>query len=68
MSAVGFVAGVVAAFFAIGIAVGVIGVVALGAIRGRQRATDRPRGRRAHADAGLGGDEEDGSPPRWPGR
>ena len=67
MSAVGLVTGVVSAFFAIGIAVGVIGVIALGAVRGRRQATDRTADRRAHADVNAG-DEEDDGPPRWPGR
>jgi hypothetical protein len=61
VSAVGFVAAVVSAFFAIGIAVGVIGVVALGALRKRPA---RPPG----PDDGEDGSEEDGGPPRWPGR
>jgi hypothetical protein len=52
VSAVELVTGVVLVFFAIGIAVGVIGVIALGAVRGHRRAA---------------GTEDDG-PPRWPGR
>jgi hypothetical protein len=61
VSAVEFVTGVVSAFFAIGIAVGVIGVVALGAIRKRPA---RPPG----PDDGGDDRQEGGGPPRWPGR
>jgi hypothetical protein len=69
VSAVELVTGVVSAFFAIGVAVGVIGVVALGAIRGRRQAVDRARDRRTHADVDAShGDEKDDGPPRWPGQ
>jgi hypothetical protein len=73
VSAVELVTGVVSAFFAIGIAVGVISVIALGAIRGRRQAVGRAPDGRTHADVDVDvdacpGDEEDDSPPRWPGR
>jgi hypothetical protein len=69
VSAVELVTGVVSAFFAIGVAVGVIGVIALGAIRGHRQAADRARERRTHADVDAGhGDEENDGPPRWPGQ
>jgi hypothetical protein len=71
VSAVGLVTGVVSAFFAIGIAVGVISVIALGAIRGRRQATDRAPDRRVPVSRPGGGaedDEEDDGPPRWPGQ
>lgn len=71
MSAIGFVAGVVSAFFAIGIAVGVISVIALGAIKGRRgpsglARTDRPPASRPGPGDDDKDDEGDG-PPRWPG-
>jgi hypothetical protein len=59
VSAVELVTGVVLVFFAIGIAVGVIGVIALGAVRGRKSGSGA---RRTHAGQG------DDGPPRWPGR
>jgi hypothetical protein len=71
VSAVELVTGVVSAFFAIGVAVGVIGVVALGAIRGSRQAANRARDRRTHADVDVDvshEDEKDEGPPRWPGR
>jgi hypothetical protein len=69
VSAVELVTGVVSAFFAIGVAVGVISVIALGAIRGRRQGADRAPDRRAHAGVDAGhGDEKDDGPPRWPGR
>jgi hypothetical protein len=69
VSAVELVTGVVSAFFAIGIAVGVIGVIALGAIRGRRQAADQAPDRCTHADVdACPGDEKDDGPPRWPGR
>jgi hypothetical protein len=64
VSAVGLVAVVVLVFFAIGIAVGVIGVIALGAVKGHRRATGQARARYAPAEA----EEEDDGPPPWPGR
>ena len=69
MSAVELVTGVVSAFFAIGIAVGVISVIALGAIRGRRQAAGRAPDGHTHADVdACPGDEEDDGPPRWPSR
>jgi hypothetical protein len=55
------VTGVVSAFFAIGIAVGVIGVIALGAIKGR-------RARPPNPDDDEDDSEGNGGPPCWPGR
>jgi hypothetical protein len=72
VSAVGLVAVVVLVFFAIGIAVGVIGVIALGAVR-RQKPGNRVRGTYT-TPPGTGPretdprDEEDDGPPPWPGR
>jgi hypothetical protein len=69
VSAVELATGVVSAFFAMGIAVGVISVIALGTIRGRRQAADQARDRRTYADVGADPrDEEDDRPPRWPGR
>jgi hypothetical protein len=69
VSAVELVAGVVSAFFAIGIAVGVIGVVALGAIRARRKTPDQARTDRTLARLPGPDDEEDEhGPPRWPGQ
>jgi hypothetical protein len=72
VSALEFVAGVVSAFFAIGIAVGVIGVVALGAVRERRKSRNRIRARRPPDEIRWGGPPGSGRddadrPPRWPG-
>ena len=78
MSGFGLVAGVVALFFAFGIVTGVLGVMALSALRGQ-----RIRGKRSRnfADYDLGrtpvvdwnrpanlGRGDDDLPPPWPGR
>jgi hypothetical protein len=62
VSAAELVASAVSAFFVIGIAVGVIGVIALGAVRGHRRAVGQAGA--CHAPA----EEEDDGPPCWPGR
>jgi hypothetical protein len=66
VSAVVFAAAVVSAFFAIGIAVGVVGVIALGAIRAHRGIRDQAPAARSYARR-PGPDEEDDGPPRWPG-
>jgi hypothetical protein len=68
VSAVELVAGVVLAFFAIGIAVGVIGVVALGTVRGRRKTPGQARTDHPHSRPPDPDDDEDDSPPRWPGQ
>jgi hypothetical protein len=73
-----FVAAVIAAFFVIGIVVGVIAVVAMSALRsdrGRlgnrtrrlRRGTGSPLGRGPGWEEPPGPDEEDSGYPRWPG-
>jgi hypothetical protein len=73
-----FVAGVIAAFFVIGIVVGVIAVIAMSALRSDWgRLGGRARRLRRGAGPPLGGgpgweeppgsDETDGGHPRWPG-
>ena len=77
MSAVELVAGIVAAFFVIGIVVGVIAVIAMSAIRtDRTRRRNRPsslrrrtggsRGDRTGWEEPPGPDDEDDDRPRWP--
>ena len=77
MSSFGLVAGVAALFFACGILTGVLGVLALSAMRGQQVRGERHRGfgeydpnqtqlidLRPHDST----DESDDIPPPWPGR
>ncbi len=73
MSGAEIVLGIIAAFFIIGIVVGVIAVIALSAVRGR-RAPEDQRRRGGPDRAGQPGWEEppgpddDSDPPsRWPG-
>jgi hypothetical protein len=64
------VAGIIAAFFVIGIGVGVVVMIALSALRYRRavRGDDYNRdGRRGPLRPGDGGESGDG-PPRWPDR
>ena len=78
MTGLEFVAGVIAAFFVIGIVVGVIAVIAMSALKSdKGRLGDRTR--RLRRDTGSppssgpgweeppGPDEEDSGYPRWPG-
>jgi len=78
VSGFGLVAGVVALFFAFGIVTGVLGVMALSALRGHRARSERHRdsgdydlGRTQPIDwnrppnPGQGGDD---LPPPWPGR
>jgi len=72
-----FVAGVIAAFFVIGIVVGVVAVIAMSSLKSdRGRLGDRTRRLRRGTGSPLGGpgwkeppgpDEEDNGYPRWPG-
>ena len=72
-----FVAGVIAAFFVIGIVVGVIAVIAMSSLKSdRGRLGDRTRRLRRGTGSPLSGpgweeppgpDEEDNGYPRWPG-
>jgi hypothetical protein len=78
VTGLGFVVGVIVAFFVIGIVVGVIAVIAMSALKSdRGRLGDRTRRLRRGTDSPLGGapgweeppgpDEEDNRYPRWPG-
>ena len=72
-----FVAGVIAAFFVIGMVVGVIAVIAMSSLKSdRGRLGDRTRRLRRGTGSPRGGpgweeppgpDEEDTGSPRWPG-
>lgn len=67
MSSFGVVAGVVGLFFVAGILTGVLGVMALSAMRGHRARGER---RRNFGDYDLGRNPGQGDdlPPPWPGR
>jgi hypothetical protein len=68
VSGVELLAGIVAAFFASGIVMGVLAVIALSAMRGhRKRANRRRRSDRPGWEDPPGPDGNDDNPPRWPG-
>lgn len=77
MTGFDFVVGVIAAFFVIGIVVGVTAVIAMSSLKSdRGRLGDRTRRLRRGTGSPLGGpgweeppgpDEEDNGYPRWPG-
>ena len=63
MNAATIVTIVIGAFFLIGIAVGVVAVIAASVLRASVERTQRERLKRGREDA----DDEDEGPPGWPG-
>jgi hypothetical protein len=77
MSGFELVAGIIAAFFTFGIVAGVLAVIALSALRGRQARGERHRGFGEYDPNQIqpvdltpsdDPDEDDDLPPPWPGR